>query len=195
MPTRAISMKSASLEGKRALPSLAAWGPPCLWVLPTLPTKFWIKSASYYKRGLDKKQVGKGFDKKSHLSSVSVLQVCSLRTWSSRLWCPTGTGQVSSVMWCTLASQITGLHTFPPERAWPDSDLALQTPKPDVRFALLWRESRKNMARGKIAIQPAERSFERPLPLTAWLLRDNQEELEQRPSGESTSRRQDTGSS
>lgn len=95
------------------------------WRLPTLPTKFWIKSAPSYKRRLDRKRVGKGFAKKAHLSSFSVLQVCSLWTWPSRLWCPIGTGQVSSVMWCALASQITGLYTFPPERAWPDSDLAL----------------------------------------------------------------------
>lgn len=51
-----------------------------------LPTKFWTKSAAYYKRRLERKRVGRGFDKRAHASSS--LSFRFPRTWPNGLWCP-----------------------------------------------------------------------------------------------------------
>lgn len=86
-------------------------------------------------------------------------------------------------MWWAPASQITDPENIYSRKSMPGAwlspaDPEVKCPTPASRcFALLWRESRLSMARGKSGVQPVEQSFERHLPLTGWLLRDNQERL------------------
>lgn len=87
-------------------------------------------------------------------------------------------------MWGAPASQITDPENIYSRKSMPrawlsPTDTEVKCPTPaSRRFALLWRESRASMARGKSGVQPVEQSFERHVPLTGWLLRDNQERLE-----------------
>lgn len=144
----------------------------------TLTTKLWAKATCSYRRRLGQKQVGKGLVRKpSHVFCPSYLFP---RTWPSRLC---RTGQVSLVMWWAPASQIIDPENIYSQKSMPGAwlspaDPEVKCPTPASRcFALLWRESRPSMARGKSRVQSVEQSFERHLPLAGWLLRDNQERL------------------